>query len=235
MTQEKLELRSSRSARYRWRAMGIAATAAGVLAIAHPADAGSIYRGGFDPLLLSGTISIDLVDVGCVNNSPGFNEVIPGITLGCSQVDVVDATAKIFNTVTSTTTTYTFGAQPGVITGLWWNSGVLDAITTTGSLPADLVGPSTSPTGYFLQFNASLVSDTLTSSVVLFQQTCTGDTDEDEGDGSDDDRDGCTLTAVGDPALNEGPFVRVPEPGSLALVLGALGAGWLGLRRRRSA
>ena len=45
---------------------------------------------------------------------------------------------------------------------------------------------------------------------------------------------GCTFSQIGDPATQD-PFVPVPEPGSLALVLGAVTAGLLARRRMAKA
>jgi hypothetical protein len=45
---------------------------------------------------------------------------------------------------------------------------------------------------------------------------------------------GCEVETTSDPATNL-TFTRVPEPGTLALLLGALGGGWLARRRRKAA
>ncbi|MGH8801593.1 MAG: PEP-CTERM sorting domain-containing protein [Casimicrobiaceae bacterium] len=197
------------------------------------ADAGNIFRGGYDPTapLLEGFIDVDLPD-SCLNSAPGFNFLSAGTGSGdCGQVDVVDATVN-------SPFPLSFGFDPDVVTGLMWEDGVLQAIST---IPFP-VGPSLGTTpSYFLgfymfpSFSWDRTSHTLDivglrTSVVLYEQHC-------YGDGDNDWDDGCYLSPVDtQPATMNGAFARVvPEPGSLALVFGALAVGGLVLRRRRVA
>ena len=61
----------------------------------------------------------------------------------------------------------------------------------------------------------------LNNQVILFRQRCFEGTD-------------CgPIEQFGDPATHV-EFFKIPEPGSLALLIGALGAGWI-VRRRRTA
>lgn len=198
--------------------------AVGCATWAGSASAG-IYRGGFDPVApaLEGFVDISLPN-SCLSSATGFDFLSAGTGVGdCGQVDVLDATVNSPSAIT-------FGLTSNVVTGLWWHSGTLEAITTSSLInPSTLVGPSTTPTGYFLSFGATLSGDVLTTSVKLYQQVCSCSYDywDEEGDGGPV----CALQQVGDPA-NQLGFVRVPEPGSLALVLGALAIGGLVLRRR---
>ena len=173
----------------------------------------SIYRGGFDPTDLMGYVDIS-VPTGCVNTDPGFNVLSAGTGVGeCGPVDVLDATITSPSSIT-------FGGSTNVVTQLVWQNGILDAIST------DIFGPSSSPTGYFLQFGSSLSLDNvLTTSVTLFTLSCSTD--------GEDDEDGvCGYNTAATAAKGQLGFVRVPEPGSLALVLAALAIGGLVLRRR---
>lgn len=243
------QLRSSnrrRSASGRLRAISIAALIAlGCTAMAPTAGARSIYRGAFDPLDISGTVDIDVPD-SCLGTGSGWNFVDATTCGGGDTVDVVDALVNIVYTPPDTgPSSIQFNGPPpggtggytGVVTGLYWENDVLQAITTS------MFGSSSSPTGYFLQFGAiphytgNQLDGVPTTSVDLLQYVCVH-TD---------------LVVVNSPSTNDGgtsncsykeidpevptrqiSYTRVPEPGSVALVLGALGAGWLGLRRRRA-
>lgn len=237
-----------RSVTNRLRVASIAALVAlGCTTVATTAGARSIYRGAFDPVDISGTVDVGIPD-NCLGTGSGWNFVDAMTCGGGDTVDVDDATVNIVYTppdsgpspiqFSGPAPSYS-GGYSGAVAGLYWNGTDLVAITTA------MFGSSSSPTEYFLQFGAipdydgnDLVGVTETS-VDLYHYVCTSPpaglrTNAVTTYDADNDCN-CTYDEIApEIPTRQLSFARVPEPGTLMLVFGALGAGWIGLRRRRS-
>jgi hypothetical protein len=199
----------------KFRTVMSALAGAAVLALAGPACAG-IWSSDYDPL-------------------PEF--------VGTASFNVPDACLAAADNL------YTVGSLPGcsvitVLTNVSTNPVVIDFAPALPSTDVDsyvviggkLVGVNTGIIGgvdvgdinYWFQFVATFTSGgiefppTVHNLVNLFSNC--------EGVPGD--------VSCGDPiasATQGVTFTRVPEPGSLALILGALGAGWLARRRKIAA
>lgn len=189
------------------------------------------YQGRFDPIEFQGIATFEIPDT-CVT----FTGFIDAGSSGCGIVDFLNADVENHGAPPVTGTIH-FGPQADVGTQLQWFEGQLVGIDTDFIGPANGTGIFSNPDGYLLRFQvgdifctdcdlrvaSSLAAQSLDAldytpgTVLLF--AC--------GFGCDGKEQ------VGDPAIQD-PFVRLaPEPGSLALIGGALVAGWA-TRRRRS-
>ena len=171
-----------------------------------------VFKGGYDPVNgLVGDVFVD-VPLNCILSVTAFEPT--GVTPpDCGNVTFLSATV----TGPTPPAPITFGAfGNSVVTGLNWVNGSLAAIDTM------LIGPSTSPTGYFLQFTSNDSPSDLTTSVSLFRPSIC----------ERDDSQSCTglVTTALNGQIGFAP-VTVPEPGSLALLASAMCGGWL-VRRR---
>lgn len=186
------------------------------------ADAGSIYRGNFDPLEYWGTVEVDLPNT-CVGTT-GW--IAAGTAIGeCGQVDILSLVVNNPPPPPTSTDSLTFAPPTltNAVTGLWWNAGVLSGIDTPLLGPA---GPSggpffTNPYGYVIAFDSGHFNNDISRTPTVELYSC----DVETCDG---------ITPVGDTAATQRSFIRVPEPGSVALILAAAAAGWLGRRRTRA-
>jgi hypothetical protein len=198
-----------------------AAATAACLHFANTAQAGLVYHGDFDPPLYVGTVFVD-VDPGCVLGT-GWKDVV---ATSCGPVNILSLVVN--SAPPGDQLVFAPAALVGKVTGLYWVGGVLTAIDTV------LIGPQQSgptPGGYFdlfgpsndfaIQFLSNHANPEPRPIANLFN--CT---------------DGCgpnQLLPVGKDPARQQAFVQVPEPASLGLVLGALGAGWLARRRKAKA
>ena len=181
----------------------------------------------FDPTFFDGTGTFLLPDVpSCLGLGDGFHSVnggsdpCTGVVLLNASVNVADGggTAHL--------------SLPPPVPGPTDVSGVVIDTTT----PQLVVGVNTimipigvtsctgdlCKWGWFIEWNSGLpTGESLSNSVTLFRQDCS---------------DGCfgDILQFGDPATHV-KFFPAPEPGSLALLVGALGAGWIVRRRRTTA
>lgn len=221
----------------------LALSLAGGVGIAGVAQAG-LYKGIFDPTLFQGFAYID-VPLACQSAGTGWID-----TSTCGGVDFVSATVTPQGTVPAgqdQNDQIAFGFVADGVTGLWWDNGVLAGIDTgIVGVDATVIGPGFSdpdlpfgnPNGYYLQFSSGHAGNPeigVDPSVLLFE--CLQGIEEDFVPLSFShcpEPQACTFSQIGDPATQD-PFVPVPEPGSIALVLGALGAALLARRRMAKA
>jgi len=188
------------------------ATALGVLTT--PADAAP-YRGTFDPFDFSGDYVIN-VDPLCLAQSDGWYANVAGI---CAAT-LLSATAEVTGDYNGTVEFASSISSNPPLFGLYVVGNKIDSFDT-GLLHDISANPEPSPE-FWIKFGSGQCT---TFGV------CYGDPN------------GVFLftgVEVPDPdpvsrAVYLGPAVdlAVPEPGTLSLVLGALGGGWLARRRRR--
>ena len=196
--------------------------AAGLATAAGPASA-VVYVGAFDPPVFMGTATID-VPVSCIV-SDGWVSVA-----SCGSGDTADMLNLVVTNQPAPPVTGMLTFAPptivGAVFGLYWAGGVLMAIDSSLLGPAAPNGTFSNPGGYGIQFVSGQAPEgTGDPRVNLF--TCALIISDDVI------INGCATTSLLDTA-SQHPFVRVPEPGSLALLLAALGAGWLTMRRRQA-
>jgi len=196
--------------------------AAGALALMFSANAsaGAIFHGTFDPIDFGGFMDLD-VPAACII-SDGF---IAAGASNCGDVGILSLQIQNPPPPAAATDTLTFAPPTisGDITGLFWVSGVLTGVDSSDIGPAGPSGGSffTNANGYVIDFVSGHFNNVDTGSPQAFLFAC--------GFGCDGRQ------AVGDPAVVH-PFVEVtvPEPGSIALILGGIGAAWFTRRYRRT-
>jgi len=194
-----------------------AAATAACFHFASTAQAGLVYHGDFDPPLYGGTVFVD-VDPGCVLGTGWI--AVPS----CGPVNITSLVVKNNPSQPADQLTFAPPTVAGAVTGLYWLGGVLEAIDTSLISP-QASGPTTGAVFDGFEFAIQFLSyqgpggSHLGPVANLFN--CL---------------DGCgSRVPVGDLPATQQAFVQVPEPASLGLVLGALGAGWLARRRKAKA
>lgn len=202
-----------------------ALAAAASLGLASPAQAGFIGT-KFDPTFFDGVGTFFVPDSPspCLGLSDGFHSVNPGGE-GCSGVVLVSAAVN----VSDGGGTAHLSLPPPVPSATAVTGIVLDSLAAsvlvgvnTDLIPifADACAGDLCFYNWYLSWDSGLSGKggELNNQVFLFRQACSI---EFCGD----------IVQFGDPATHV-EFFLTPEPGSLALILGALGAGWLARRRR---
>ncbi|HTR56994.1 MAG TPA: PEP-CTERM sorting domain-containing protein [Casimicrobiaceae bacterium] len=194
-----------------------------------------IVGSGFDPPFFDGFGHFLVPDPPspCLTLSPGFHFIDPGFQ-GCDGVSLQDVTVNVDDGL-GDSALLTLASPSELLFGM-----VLDpsAHSTVVGIDSFLIPLScTDPLGsndlcsydWFIQW-VSIVKPThsdplhgLFNEVLLFRKSCAED-----GDGWYGHED-CNLSLFGEPATH---VSFTPEPGSLALLGGALAAGWLARRRR---
>jgi hypothetical protein len=206
----------------------VLAAAAGLLLFAGSANA-IIFVGNWDPSFGDGFPNLGFrgqstfdVSSGCLT-SPGFHSDNGDnciITLLTASLDLYNASLGSGAPTLQTLIYAPPAIDPDPLDQVFVNA----ALTVTGVNMSTFIGPQfdTSPaTGYsgplFLQF---ILDPNGSSNAFIF----TGDCSE-----------GCSpdLSNPSNPAAIRISVLQVPEPGSLALLFGALGAGWLARRLRK--
>lgn len=214
-----------------------AALALGILASANLAHAGAVYRGHIDPPpLYAGFVDVN-VPATCVLIT-GW--IAAGTDPGeCGAVDFVSA---LLTNEPTNTDSIVFGFFGNSITGLLWGGGVLLAIDSTpagvagtgligfGNSAAGGVYPHVNP-GYSLEFFSGHFGGSARANLYC-DNSSSIDLDRVSKNYEHTTSLPCELNFGGVAASQEG-FVQVPEPGSLALLLAGLAAGWLGYGRTR--
>jgi hypothetical protein len=218
----------------------ISAAAAAVLGgTGVPAQAGN-YMGAFDPVDFSGTYTIFIPD-SCITSGTYWlpnNSPCGSMSFGSATVNVVsDGTGG--DPLYSGLLTFTPVDAIGQLLGIFVENGVFAApdttlIQNTGSSP-------TSPDQWFIQFTSGQCGEGSN----LFMPSCESSPGTPSGSAVYTqfpfctDCDGIGIAAEPQQVLPPGNVfiyvTAVPEPGTLALLLGALGGGWLARRRRQSA
>jgi hypothetical protein len=219
--------------------------AAALVALVGPAQ-GKVVGSSFDPTFFDGTGFFFIPDSPspCLTLSDGFHAVNPG-SEGCSGVVLLNASVNVNDTIN---TAHLFLPPPtpagDAVTGIVLDSAVdpvLVGVDTAGQFSPSLIQLSIDTcTGsfcsdnWFIQWVSGLQPSPfdesflafdgipgLSNAVILYNQSCSVDGEfEFCGD----------IVPFGDPATNVRFFN--PEPGSLALLLGALGIGWFARRRK---
>lgn len=212
----------------------------GILGCLGMASAAPIYRGSFDPPIYHGFGTIDLVPECVRTPDDGTVWISAGTGVGdCGPVDILDVVANS-NTPVGGPPDGTITFAPPVlldvfVTGLYWVNGVLTAIDTQVLFSVAQTGTFDNPFGYTLQYISGQAPDATGTPRVSVQ--CSFPTEfsafstiyqpqEDPG----------RCAGLASATAEQDPFelvAAVPEPGSLALLVGGLAAGWIVRRHRR--
>ena len=206
-----------------------ALAAAMVATLGGPANA-KIIGNAFDPTFFDGIGFFLVPDLPCLGLSDGFHAVNPG-SEGCSGVLLLSAAVN----VADGGGTAHLSLPPPVpsatsITGMVLDSNAASNLVgvNSGLIPilADACTGDLCGYVWYLSWDSGFPKGPdLFNQVFLFRQKlCSTDTRGFCGD----------ITQFGDSATNV-TFFATPEPGSLALILGAVGAGWLSRRRKAAA
>jgi hypothetical protein len=209
--------------------------------VAEPAHA-ALYDGDFDPLIFNGTATFQIGD-GCLAHD-GIRIANFG---GCTPVDIEALPSPVVNVVNgSNTSTLNFS-------GFTTDSSDMLAVAV---IDGQFAGIDTLPIGGFRAQNTSLFPDYYFLEF-LFTPTFSSGNSNIETQNSDNDYwnhpylssvqnsvllfdcptdyfslHGSHSCSLADTATRV-TFAQIPEPGSLALIAGALGVGWW-TRRRKS-
>lgn len=218
------------------RTTGAAVFGLGLLTSGGPAT-GAIYRQVIDPAIYFG-VGLFEVDAGCIPTIGGLQFTTPDTgSGGCGIVDIIDLLLQGNNPPSGTI--LFAGPQPtnpipDAVTGLLWFDQTLVGIDTI-QLFGSGTGDFSNPGGYSLQYFAgphvSPTNETFNPTAVLSCQSSdfsigTLEVVPDPGQ--------CLALASGGGIATQEAATLVPEPGVLALLLGALSAGWFARRRARS-
>jgi hypothetical protein len=210
----------------------VGAAVAAALGVVGPADAGP-YRGTFDPIDFSGEYIID-VSPACLAQGNGWyaNSGMCAATLTSAFADVASSSPgdpDYYGRLTFAPPEISSASQ---LFGLYVYGGKLDSFDTvlihqTGESPS-------TPDDWWLQFvsgHCPVGQDCYGGFVPLLFDAAPASTLG----------NGVYLFVGSEPNANSpaasaeylGPAVAIPEPGTLSLLLGALGGGWLARRRRK--
>jgi hypothetical protein len=202
-----------------------ALAAASALALASPAQAGFIGT-KFDPPFFDGTGTFFLPDVpSCLGLGDGFHTVNGGSD-PCTGVVLVNAAVSVSDSGgTAHLSLPPPTPGPTDVTGVVIDTTTAQLVVGVNTVLIPIIADSCSGDlcsyEWWIEWDSGLPGgESLFNSVTLFRQFCP--------EGCFGDR-----MQFGDPAVNV-TFFPAPEPGSLALLAGAFGAGWL-VRRRRNA
>jgi hypothetical protein len=219
--------------------LGVLAAAA---IVANPARA-ALYSGDFDPLIFNGTATFQIGD-GCLAHN-GIRIANFG---GCTPVDMEALPSPVVNVVNgSNTSTLNFS-------GFTTDSSDMLAVAV---IDGKFAGIDTLPIGGFRAQNTALFPDYYFLEFLFVPTFSSGNDNNIETQNSDnDDWNRSYLSSVQNSVLlfdcptdyfsihgsnscsladtaTRVTFAKIPEPGSLALMVGALGMGWW-TRRRQS-
>jgi hypothetical protein len=210
--------------------------------VAEPAHA-ILYSGDFDPLIFNGTATFQIGD-GCLAHN-GIRIANFG---GCTPVDMEALPSPVVNVVNgSNTSTLNFS-------GFTTDSSDMLAVAVIGG---KFAGIDTLPIGGFRAQNTALFPDYYFLEFLFVPTFSSGHDNNIETQNSDNDDwsrsylssvqnsvllfdcptdyfsiHGSNSCSLADTATRV-TFTKIPEPGSLALMVGALGMGWW-TRRRQS-
>lgn len=215
--------------------LGVLAAAA---IVADPAHA-ALYDGDFDPLVFNGTATFQIGD-GCLSQN-GIRSANFG---GCTPVDMEAVPSPVVNVVSgSNTSTLNFS-------GFTTDSSDMLAVAV---INGKFAGIDTLPIGGFRAQNTSLFPDYYFLEFMFVPTFSSGNEDNIEAQGSDNnywnhpylssvqnsvllfdcrtDYFSTNACSLADTATRV-TFAKIPEPGSLALIVGGLGVGWWTRRRK---
>jgi hypothetical protein len=190
---------------------------------------GAIYSGRFDPSGDGADFpgftgeALFTVDDGCIAEGDGYHFVNP--SGGCGDSFMTSATVSLFDPTDPEPLDSGDRVDSFSLSGHFDLIGVLISGGQVTGVDTDIVGPAYGA-GYSPHWTSS------TPFWLQFQSGCLGDNPD----------DGCffidpAFIYMGENQIQSAPAtvtfqaVTVPEPGTLALVLGAVGLGWL-VRRR---
>ena len=203
--------------------------ASGLLLLLTAAAAqGAIYIGRFDPTGdgaefpgFTGEALFD-IDNSCIDGD-GYHFVNP--SGGCGPAFMTSATVNLFDPSDPSPLDIGDSVDSFSLSGHFDLIGVLISGGVVAGVDTQIVGPAFGA-GYLTHWTST------TPFWLQFQSGCLGDTPD----------DGCfsdpAFIYMGENRIQSKPatvtFQAVPEPGTLALVLGAIGLGWLVRRRNPS-
>jgi len=195
-----------------------------------------VYGSAFDPVTFEGTATFD-VSQACLDAGPGWQNNGDPYT-GCI-VDWLDANVTLKED--SYTAAMSYVPPPGAVNRIWVN---LDR--ELGGVDSNVIGPATIAANPHTSFNGSWwiqYAFTPASFSTFAAAASTGEGNGLYGFGivnlfngtscPSDLRTECELVDVADVIFFRRQISEIPEPGTLGLILGALGGAWFARRRKK--